>query len=390
MRRGHRVRYSSVGYYEIGEDDTNYGTYAGNIIHFTQQLVTGAAAATSGKENQIVYTSTDLTGLEGELIKIGDEQYAVLAASTPEFLVLNTYYKGPSVDKGTSTPIYTNDGNGADASTDFSMDFSGTTLTFTEAYTEPTHDTDGNDIFLDRDLDADGEVDNFGAGDIIRVTYGLSGYSFDCLFTIDASTSTIADSSANSAVIAMTVSEDPTVNCPTWAAAQTAGSGSITVQVFAFTASAYTNGMYADDTRIFSSDITFTESQATQVTGAKQGADNVLTFATGTTTPADRSTQWRAGTIVLYENEFNVVDTCTTTTCTFKNALTTQDHGYDVDAVGHDIEYMYPVDYSAATPDYTYVSQCSNRGLCDGSSGLCQCFKGYTGDNCDTISELYA
>merc|ERR1711934_1321856 len=148
--------------------------------------------------------------------------------------------------------------------------------------------------------------------------------------------------------------------------------------------------MYADDTRIFSSDITFTESQATQVTGAKQGADEVLTFATGTTTPADRSTQWPAGTIVLYENEFNVVDTCTTTACTFKNALTTQDHGYDVDAVGHDIEYMYPVDYSAATPDYTYVSQCSNRGLCDGSSGLCQCFKGYTGDNCDTISELYA
>ncbi|KDO30749.1 hypothetical protein SPRG_04650 [Saprolegnia parasitica CBS 223.65] len=44
-----------------------------------------------------------------------------------------------------------------------------------------------------------------------------------------------------------------------------------------------------------------------------------------------------------------------------------------------------------ATPapgTYTYVSQCSGRGLCDFATGLCQCFKGYTNDNCDTQNIL--
>ena len=39
---------------------------------------------------------------------------------------------------------------------------------------------------------------------------------------------------------------------------------------------------------------------------------------------------------------------------------------------------------------YQYVSQCSNRGACDGSTGICACFKGYTNDNCDTQNMLAA
>merc|ERR1711988_1270486 len=42
----------------------------------------------------------------------------------------------------------------------------------------------------------------------------------------------------------------------------------------------------------------------------------------------------------------------------------------------------------ATTGTYTYVSQCSNRGLCNGDDALCECFKGYTNDNCDTQSSL--
>jgi len=36
----------------------------------------------------------------------------------------------------------------------------------------------------------------------------------------------------------------------------------------------------------------------------------------------------------------------------------------------------------------TWVGQCSQRGICDTSSGLCQCFPGYTSDDCSVMNAL--
>ena len=54
-----------------------------------------------------------------------------------------------------------------------------------------------------------------------------------------------------------------------------------------------------------------------------------------------------------------------------------------------DTGYVQIVKFTpASTGSYTYVSQCSNRGLCNGDDAVCECFKGYTNDNCDTQSSL--
>lgn len=37
---------------------------------------------------------------------------------------------------------------------------------------------------------------------------------------------------------------------------------------------------------------------------------------------------------------------------------------------------------------YNYVAQCSNHGICDQTNGLCQCFAGYTSDDCSVQNAL--
>ena len=77
-------------------------------------------------------------------------------------------------------------------------------------------------------------------------------------------------------------------------------------------------------------------------------------------------------------------------------------HGRQVDQLGRldarrpglatatsDTGYVQLLKFTpASTGNYEYVSMCSNRGLCNSDDGLCECFKGYTNDNCDTQSSL--
>ena len=60
-------------------------------------------------------------------------------------------------------------------------------------------------------------------------------------------------------------------------------------------------------------------------------------------------------------------------------------------AVTKSLEYTSPVGSCsvAETTKGTYESyECSNRGACDGKSGLCTCYEGYSGQSCQTQTVL--
>merc|ERR1711998_306303 len=52
-----------------------------------------------------------------------------------------------------------------------------------------------------------------------------------------------------------------------------------------------------------------------------------------------------------------------------------------------DLQSMSLVTEGAATT-FQYVGQCSNRGFCNGETGLCECYAGYSNHNCDTQNML--
>merc|ERR1711988_2051872 len=51
-------------------------------------------------------------------------------------------------------------------------------------------------------------------------------------------------------------------------------------------------------------------------------------------------------------------------------------------------KFYPPTLAKTGTTGYNYVAECSNRGICDSETGLCNCFPGYSGDNCGSVSSL--
>lgn len=49
--------------------------------------------------------------------------------------------------------------------------------------------------------------------------------------------------------------------------------------------------------------------------------------------------------------------------------------------------YLYKF-FPNSESSYTYVSECSNRGICNEDTGLCECFSGYTDDDCSSQNSL--
>ena len=51
-------------------------------------------------------------------------------------------------------------------------------------------------------------------------------------------------------------------------------------------------------------------------------------------------------------------------------------------------KFYPPTLATTGTTGYNYVAECSNRGICDSETGLCNCFPGYSGDDCGMVSSL--
>jgi len=51
-------------------------------------------------------------------------------------------------------------------------------------------------------------------------------------------------------------------------------------------------------------------------------------------------------------------------------------------------KFYPPTLASTGSTGYNYVAQCSNRGICDSDTGICECFTGYTGQACDQVNSL--
>jgi hypothetical protein len=118
-------------------------------------------------------------------------------------------------------------------------------------------------------------------------------------------------------------------------------------------------------------------------------SDVTLTASTaGVTQPSQGTNSWTmaADESLAKEDQFvynNVLYTVNTASADGLTITTVENYGF---AAASSSTVAYKVDFKGTTSgtSFEYATQCSNRGTCDYDSGICQCFAGYSNDNCDT------
>lgn len=88
-----------------------------------------------------------------------------------------------------------------------------------------------------------------------------------------------------------------------------------------------------------------------------------------------------------YQTHFINTDLATNWGASIGNFTDVNDPTGNNNAFGKPQFHVYKF-FPAKASTYNYVAQCSNRGICDTDSGVCECFPGYTNDNCAIQSSL--
>ncbi|KAF1774880.1 EGF-like domain, extracellular [Phytophthora cactorum] len=106
-----------------------------------------------------------------------------------------------------------------------------------------------------------------------------------------------------------------------------------------------------------------------------------------TITVTGAATGLAAGDLIFFENQFYRLKSVVVATDT----VITLDRpfgGNSLNGGANTILFVYEITPPDDAYKYNYASQCSGRGICDTETGVCDCFKGYTNDNCDTQNIL--